>query len=249
MASTGAVDTHAADDEPPRGAVRTELQWVMASELPPELAFLDDRVDEAGREEGWSRFVGLFTPLLMRTAREFGTEYDDRMDRYRYVLDALREDGFRRLRSFRPVSGSSVAAWIVVVSRRLCLDFERHNSGRPRGENPNDSVQARRRLRRALAKASGGDFDPGDRLPSASLSPEEELREQELHQAVDNALRRLTPRQQLVIRLRFEDGLSVGEVGEVLGMRNVFQVYRLLRAALGDARKHLEQSGVRDAHP
>lgn len=221
----------------------------MASEFPPELAFLDPRLDGAAREHGWGRFVEQYTRLLLRTAREFGADYDERMDRYRYVLDALREDDFRRLRAWRPVAGSSVTAWLVVVARRLCLDHERHRSGRPRTETPDESLVAQRRLRRALTTPGAGDFDPGDRLPASGLSPEEEVRERELHEAVDRALRRLTPRQQLILRLRFEDGHAVTEIGEILGVRSAFQVYRLLRSALSAVRHHLERSGVRDAEP
>jgi RNA polymerase sigma factor (sigma-70 family) len=221
----------------------------MASDLPPELAFLDAGLESMAREEGWSSFVAQYTRLLLRTAREFGGDYDGRMDRYQYVLDMLREDDFRRLRAFRPVSGSSMAPWLVVVARRLCLDHERSRSGRPRGEKPDESVLAQRRLRRALTLSGGGEFDPTDRLPTTAMSPEEEVREQELRRAVDRALSRLTPRQQLALRLRFEDGLSVGDVGEVLGLKSVFQVYRLLRSALSDVRKHLERAGVREAEP
>jgi len=221
----------------------------MAYEIPPELAFLGNGLDPAAREEGWSRFVGQFTRLLLRTTREFGGDYDARMDRYRHVLDALREDDFRRLRAFRPVTGSSVGAWLVVVSRRLCLDHVRHVSGRPRGESPGDTIQSQRRLRRALTTFGAGEFDPGDRLPSSSLTPEEAIREGELHRAVDEACRRLTPRQQLALRLRFDDGLSVGDIGDILGLRNVFQVYRLLKTSLAEVRRYLEQHGVNDADP
>jgi RNA polymerase sigma factor (sigma-70 family) len=221
----------------------------MASEFPPELAFLNSDSKMEGHDQGWSRFVEKYTRLLLRTAGEFGADYDGRMDRYRFVLDALREEEFRRLRAYRPVSGSSVAGWLVVVARRLCLDYERRKQGRVRNEHPTDEILAQRRLRRSLAVQGGGDFDPTDRLPTPSLSPEDELREAELRHAVDGALRKLTPRQQLALRLRFQDGLSVGEVGEVLGTRNVFQVYRLIRTALSEARRHLEQSGVRDAEP
>jgi len=94
-----------------------------------------------------------------------------------------------------------------------------------------------------------GEFDPGDRLPSSSLTPEEAIREGELHRAVDEACRRLTPRQQLALRLRFDDGLSVGDIGDILGLRNVFQVYRLLKTSLAEVRRYLEQHGVNDADP
>lgn len=227
----------------------------MAPELPdlppspPELAFLGAGLSPAARDEGWSAFVARFTRLLLRTTREFGGDYDAQMDRYRYVLDALRQDDFRKLRAFRPVSGSSVAAWLVVVARRLCLDRERANTGRQRSENPNESTEAQRRLRRALNRLGAGEFDPGDILPSGRQSPDEALREHDLHRALASAFRRLTPRHQLVLRLRFDDALSIGEIAEILGQRNVFQVYRQLRTSLAELRRHLERAGVTDAEP
>jgi RNA polymerase sigma factor (sigma-70 family) len=221
----------------------------MISDYPTELAFLGNGTDPASREEGWSRFVARFTRLLMKTAYEFGGGYDERMDRYHYVLESLRQDDFRRLRAFRSIAGSSVPAWLAVVARRLCLDHERRKSGRPRARDVPDAVHSERRLRRALAQDGSAQFDPGDRLPSQSLSPEEAVREQDLRRALERAIQRLEPRLQLALRLRYEDDLSVAEIGRVLGMRNVFQVYRLLRLALDEARRHLRQSGVEDASP
>ena len=221
----------------------------MNPDYPSELAFLGNGTSPAAREDGWSRFVAQFTRLLLKTTYEFGGGYDERMDRYHFVLESLRQDDFRRLRAFRSVAGSSVAAWLAVVARRLCLDHERRKSGRPRAQIVDDAVHAERRLRRALGRVGTAEFDPGDRLPSRSLSPEDALREEDLRRALERALQRLDPRLQLALRLRYEDDLSVAEIGRVLGMRNVFQVYRLLRTALDEARGHLQRSGVEDSSP
>jgi RNA polymerase sigma factor (sigma-70 family) len=215
-----------------------------------ELSFIDDP-DGGTRERGWTGFVEQFTRLLLRTARDFGGDYDACMDRYRFILESLREDDFRRLRAYRSITSSAFAAWLAVVARRLCLDFERQRLGRVRGNAnhlPSDHAAARR-LRHALTVLGAADYDPGDRLPAAGPTPEESLRELQLRAALDAALHRLDPKQQLLLRLRYEDGLSVQEISKLLDVRSVFHAYRQLKTALAQARLHLEASGVRDADP
>jgi len=47
------------------------------------------------------------------------------MDRYAFVLDRLRARNFRRLRRFQPRGSARFTTWLVLVSRRLCLDHRR----------------------------------------------------------------------------------------------------------------------------
>jgi hypothetical protein len=55
------------------------------------------------------------------------------MDRYAWVLDALRQDRHRRLRAFAAEGRGSFTTWLVAVVRRLCVDEHRHRYGRPAG--------------------------------------------------------------------------------------------------------------------
>lgn len=221
----------------------------MTSDLPPELRFLANGTDPSAREDGWSRFVEQYTRLLMKASTEFGGGYDERMNRYRFVIEALRQDDFRRLRAYRTVSGSSLAAWLAVVARRLCLDHERREVGRPRAREASEARLSEWRLRRALSRSGSAEFDPGDRLPAREPSPDDLVRDHELKAALDQALQNLEPRVRLALRLRYEDDLSVAEIGALLGLGNVFQVYRILRSALDDVRRHLRESGVDDPRP
>ena len=52
------------------------------------------------REAAWTEFFEHHSKLILHTARRASAGHDDLMDRYTYVLDHLREDDFRRLRSF-----------------------------------------------------------------------------------------------------------------------------------------------------
>ena len=83
----------------------------MAGELPPELSALLDGKDPASRDEAWSAFLERHSRLLLKTARTFGRDYDASMDRYRFIVEALRNDDFRRLRSYQVNGRSSFRSW------------------------------------------------------------------------------------------------------------------------------------------
>src|SRR5690606_33141691 len=67
----------------------------------------------------------------------------------------------------------------------------------------------------------------------------EDLEEEELRQALSGAIRRLCPRDQQVLRLYYEDGLTLGDIAKVLGVSEsrVSQlrgrVVQQLRATIG----------------
>lgn len=72
----------------------------MSNPIPAELACLLDAADPAAREHAWDRFVSANTRLLLHTARTTCREHDAAMDAYAYLLEALRQDDYRRLRAF-----------------------------------------------------------------------------------------------------------------------------------------------------
>jgi DNA-directed RNA polymerase specialized sigma24 family protein len=76
--------------------------------------------------------------------------------------------------------------------------------------------------------------------------PDGTLREAELHHAVVAALDTLPPQDRLLIRLRFEDGLSVTQIVDVMAFPTVFHVYRALRHVLAGLRSRLESRGITD---
>lgn len=216
--------------------------------VPPVLAQLL-AADEDTREEAWSRFLDAYSRLMLFVARRSTTDYDSAMDAYTFVLEKLREHEFRRLRGYAADGRGKFTTWLVVVSRRICLDYHRHRYGRlPDAEATNESESARVARRQlvdlafstsenALADHANEDDQEGD------------LRRAELEHALDIAFRELNARDRLLIALRFHDGRSGAEIASLLQLPSPFHVYRRLNLVLGALRERLSRLGVRSSAP
>ncbi|HYL55482.1 MAG TPA: sigma-70 family RNA polymerase sigma factor [Gemmatimonadales bacterium] len=215
--------------------------------LPPELADLLDAADPAAREAAWKTFLETHSRLLLHTARTLGRDYDATMDAYAYLLEQLRCDDFHRLRAYTTQSRCKFTTWLVVVVRRLCLDRLRQRYGRHhRAEQQSDEAHGmRRRLVDLLAEA----LDASELPDPADANPETELRTNELNRALLSALMGLEPRDRLLLKLRFADGLAAREIGQVMGFTTPFHVYRRLKALLRELRTALARRGIRDPEP
>lgn len=159
------------------------------------------------------------------------------MDRYTWILDHLRADDFRRLRSFSGDGRSKFSTWLVVVARRLCVDHHRQRYGRDRGSG--NDVERRR-----LADLCAEQLDAGEIPDSAAETPDRLLLAAETREALDGALEALDPRDRLLLRLRFEDDLPANEIAALLKLPTPFHVYRRVNTLLGALRRSLEARGV-----
>lgn len=221
----------------------------MAGELPPELSALLDGKDPASRDEAWSAFLERHSRLLLKAARTFGQDYDAAMDRYRFIVEALQKDDFKRLRSYQVKGRSSFRSWLAVVARRLCLDHERARYGRGgRAAETSESVRERS-VRRRLVDLVSADLDPALLPQSSSSNPESDLRSAEMGNALTAVIGTLDPRDRLLLKLRFEDGLAVREIVDVMRYPSVFHVYRHLRSLLAELRERLISRGIGGSAP
>lgn len=221
----------------------------MDGELPPELSALLDGNDPSSRDAAWCTFLERHSRILLKAAGGFGRDYDARMDRYRFIVEALRKDDFRRLRSYRVQGRSSFRSWLAVVARRLCLDYERRRYGRGgRATNVTESEQGRS-VRRQLVDLLATDLDVGELPRDPGSDPETRMRQAELGEALKTAVGDLEPRDRLLLTLRFEDGLSVRQITDLMRYPSVFHVYRHLRSILADLREKLVSRGIGDSTP
>ena len=213
----------------------------------PRLATILDSSDPSLREEAWTALIRDYSPLLLHAARSLGGNHDVVMDRYAFILASLRQDEFRRLRAYAADRRTKLSTWLIVVSTRLCLDEYRCRYGRNRPATPNSGSEARHRQRRALADLSGDDLDPNELPNDGSTDPDQHIREDELSDALQDALATLAPQDRLLLRLRFEDGLSVPQIAQVMKFPTVFHAYRRLNQLFGRLRPLLRARGVEDS--
>jgi RNA polymerase sigma factor (sigma-70 family) len=215
---------------------------------PAALARLLSARDPASRDHAWSAFVRTYSPLLISTARRFCSDHDAAMDRYAYILEQLRGDDFSRLRRYAVDGRSRFTTWLVVVARRLCIDYHRQRYGRPRGE-PDGAGEVERVIRQRLADFISEDLDLVGRVSSNGPDPEIELRVRELRSALNAALQALSEPDRLLLALRHEEEMRARDIARLMDFQSAFHVYRRLTALHGSLRETLERQGVDDATP
>lgn len=215
---------------------------------PVQVSRLLHAAGDAARDDAWADFLRHYSRLLLKVARRATSTHDEAMDRYAFILDQLRQEDFRRLRAFAADGRGRFTTWLVVVARRLCVDHHRRVHGRPQTEHDSASTaRIEQAARRNLAGLLAGEIDleqlPDNRAPA----PDAAVIAAERHDALADALGSLDPADQLLLTLRFEDGLPLGRIGPLVGLESRFQVHRRLKQVLAQLRESLRVRGI--THP
>jgi len=174
-------------------------------------------------------------------------ERERAMDAYAYLLEQLHEDDGRRLGKYVEDPRAQFTTWLVIVARRLCVDFLRQRYGRHHGVPSSESAE--HVVRRRLADLIADQFDDADPIPDPEGGPDSELRRRDLAFTLENCLAGLPPAHRVLLAMRFEDDLPVREIARILRYPTPFHLYRTLNAVLTELRQALRQRGVRDAEP
>jgi RNA polymerase sigma factor (sigma-70 family) len=192
--------------------------------------------------------VAEYSRLLLYATRRTAPDYDASMDAYAFVLEKLRENELRRLRRYAADGRGKFTTWLVVVTRRLCLDYHRHRYGRAAksDEAGNDHERA---ARRRLADLTLLKVDDALAAQLSNDDPEGDLRRTELERALDAAMNGLPAPDRLLLALRFHDGLSAAEIASLLHYATPFHVYRRINQLLADLRQRLIRLGVQSSAP
>jgi RNA polymerase sigma factor (sigma-70 family) len=210
--------------------------------LPPELVQLLD-APASSSMPAWETFLRSYSPLLLHAARYGAENYDDGMDAYAYVLDRLRADDFRKLRTFRPDSRARFSTWLVLVARRICVDRRRERYGRLRSaEAP--AEDSPREVRRRLIDLTTATLDLDSVIDPSAMDAEQQLRREELHALVHEAIGELDPRDQLLLTLRFVEGLSARDIDAIQAWGSPALVYRRIEQLKMMLRRRLLRRGV-----
>lgn len=92
------------------------------------------RLENGDPEGAWDLFLARYRRLLFATIRNHARDYDEVMDVFTAVCEALRENDLARLRLYGSggVHRARFSTWLVVVVRNLALDRLRAVHGRRR---------------------------------------------------------------------------------------------------------------------
>ena len=222
------------------GFNRAEMSFLVPDEVRTLLAS-----GGADRNGAWAEFLARHSDLIMAVAHRLGGGRDRAMDRYTFVVEALCADDCHRLRGYVADGRGLFTTWLAIVVRRLCFDHHRHRYGRLQGDTP---TAADRHIERRNLVDLIGDELALDELPDgrdADLA----LRRTDLHRALAEALNHLDPSDRLILRFRFEEGLSVPEIARATAAESPFRVYRRLDAVLAGVRTALERAGIEGPNP
>jgi RNA polymerase sigma factor (sigma-70 family) len=85
-------------------------------------------------DAAWDLFLDRYRRLIFAAIRHYAQDYDDVMDVFARVCEALRQDDLRRLRVYvgEPVHRARFSTWLVTVVRHLTVDWFRQRDGRHR---------------------------------------------------------------------------------------------------------------------
>jgi RNA polymerase sigma factor (sigma-70 family) len=139
--------------------------------------------------------------------------------------------------------------WLVVVARRLGVDYQRHVYGRDRSSESSGSetLEQRQRVRSRLADLVAADKDLDALSDDTGADAESSLIRSELRDVLNRVMSNLPARDGLLLALRFEHEASVREIADVMGFPSQFHVYRQLKKVTSGLRVALEEEGIHDA--
>jgi RNA polymerase sigma factor (sigma-70 family) len=127
-----------ADNLPHRTSFGLHAHWLWAESACLPRGAMDEPwiapLDAGQPEAAWDAFIGRYRRLIFAGIRHYAQDYDDVMEVFARVCEALREDDFRRLRTYaaQPVHQARFSTWLVTVVRHLTVDWFRQRDGRRR---------------------------------------------------------------------------------------------------------------------
>jgi len=190
--------------------------------FPNQLRRLLDAGEGPEQERAWSEFIDSYSRLILYVARRMPCDHDVVMDRYAFVVEQLREQRFRRLRRFAADGRGKFTTWLIVVVRRLCVDHDRRKNGRAISSDARDHAARRRLIELVL------DPEVMARIPDNAPSADEELERRQVLVKLDAAVATLSPADQLLVTLRYQDNRSAREIASLMSLPTPFHVYRRL---------------------
>lgn len=250
---------------------------------------LIERLSSGRVDAAWKEFLARYSPLIMHVVRRYESDHDRSTDCFVHICGALSDDGFRRLRSYRPDSPARFKTWLMAVVAHLCIDWRRKEMGRARpfrsvtrlpeieqqvyrciyerGMSRTQCLEALAPRYAGLTEAtvceinarlftsltpqqrwqletrksalnpvpigSGSDEDDAAaEMTAPGPGPDELAAESQQGRRLQDALAKLPADQRLLLRLRYEQGLTLAEVARLTGQPDPFSANRRIEAAV-----------------
>jgi len=106
---------------------------------------------EGRGQAAWDHVADRYSRLMIATIRRVVHDYDDVMDAYASVCQALCADDFARLRRYADSpERARFSTWLVAVVRNLTIDWRRQRDGRHRREAPSELSELTREIYSAI---------------------------------------------------------------------------------------------------
>jgi RNA polymerase sigma factor (sigma-70 family) len=118
-------------------------------------------------------FLERYRPLIVATIRRFVPDYDDAMDVFSVVCEALSADDCHRLRQYAAGAPgrATVATWLVAVVRNLTLDWIRARDGRRRLTVPGGLSPLQQEIYAAICIGGDSPVEAHERICSRQGRP------------------------------------------------------------------------------
>jgi RNA polymerase sigma factor (sigma-70 family) len=246
-----------------------------------------ERLSSEKVNAAWNEFLEQFSPLMMHVVRRFESDHGRAMDCFIYVCEALSDNGFQRLRRYRPDGPARFRTWLTAVVSNLCIDWRRREHGRFRPIQPvsglpefdqlvfnyiyvrgmprDECLHALRtrfpevteqqlsetnarlfalltpRQRWQLSARTGETIPLNVASPSGDLEsalqaeepgPDELAQAEQERRKLAAALAQLPPQQRLLLRLRYEQNLTLEVVARLMRLPDPFRANRQIQVAL-----------------
>lgn len=125
-------------------------------------------------EQAWDDFITRYRPLVFATIQHYARDYDDVMDVFARVCEALRENDMRRLRVYLDQAEHTArfSTWLVAVVRNITIDWFRSRDGRKRLSTVADKMpELHRQIFNSIFVERRSHLETYERVCSAALKP------------------------------------------------------------------------------
>jgi len=181
-------------------------------------------------DSAFEALMGEQQPFLRITIAKYAENREDREDLQAEIIARLLDAGKKPLKAWRPIA--PFAAYLCTIAARHCIRWSRRQSALRARELPQ------------LGPPSAG-RDPSGVIAElvaapAACQPDVRVMHGELQRWVVEGLDGLRPRDRLVLKLRFMEGLNGPSIGRALGISDnaaklaIFKALRRLERVLDE---------------